>query len=281
MSETYLYNFLFLPFTANWQTLPTLTPSWSHETVMQAIGKETTTVVRYVVRSTQYWMITGLDATQCGRIEETLQMAMISKKVAAPIFMKGQFVTAVEGNILTITGNRCRHPRAQRLFWISSFDTFGFLTVTNFAGEKLTVENNAAMPPAGARLFPIIYGTIESINTREANGQARHWFVTLREASNELQIPFFEISDEISLNVTVTGENWNQFVSAEDVGADELLSVGISGFSGELRTDVIDGGTTNESSSASISMSGFMESMPLIEGEDTTTLGVFLSGGME
>jgi hypothetical protein len=249
--EIFLGNHVFLPYGANWKTRPKASLGSMTNSRETPVGGEVRATAWATLRRTQDWTVTGRDGEECGRIEETVRVALAARCAGAPYWLASRAIAAVNGNVITLDAAPDLPLAQGTILWFGGLGAaaYGLCTVASASGRSVTLVAAPAGIAAGMQCAPVLLGTLDSDpDVSEIHGAARSWTLRLTESGDlhgltrsGAEAMGLGLSIAAVRNGTILGRNANEF---------QVLALTISA----TRTTIVVGQATAEAMAMAISI---------------------------
>ncbi len=249
--EIYLGQHVILPYAANWKTRPKVTLGSLTNSREAPAGTEIRASAFATLRHTLDWTITGQDGEECGRIEETLRLALVEKRAGAPFWLAVRAIAAVAGNVITLDAEPDVEIATGTVLWFGGLcaNAYGICTVASVSGCSVTLVAAPAGLVAGMQIAPVMLGTLEpDPDVSEVHGAARSWKLRLK-TSGDLHGLARSGSEAMGLGLTI-GAVRNGTIIGRNADECQVLALTISA----TRTTIVVGAATEEAMAMALSI---------------------------
>ncbi|MFA5266089.1 MAG: hypothetical protein WC378_19885, partial [Opitutaceae bacterium] len=231
MAEIYYGNYVLLGYAANWKTRPKATLRMLTNSREANIGSELRGSSWAMYRRVQEWLVTGRDGEECGRIEETIRVAQVAKKAAAPYWLAARSVSSVNGNVITLDVAPDPAYAPGQIMWFGGLrsSAYGLAIVLGASGRELTL---AAVPEglsAGVQCAPVLLGILDGDpSVKEVHGASRSWTLALAQTMGDLAGQIRTEEESATMGISISG-NLIDMTPVRASAAASVIGISISG----------------------------------------------------
>lgn len=207
MAELYFGEHVVVPYMADWASPPTLKLEHRSQLSSASSGAESRGGEWHARRRRLRYLVTARNATDAGRIEETLRVAQEAKKAAIPYWAAlRQGESVGDQNLLLNAAIPAAIGRGQVLWWLQlESGDYGTVQVLLASGRTLGIQAVPEGLGTGCYVAPLLLGSIESVAVTELHGSARSFRIEFIEAIGNASGIARSVSERIEVRVDPSG----------------------------------------------------------------------------